>query len=307
MAWLKGLPFVMAALAIGCDKRSLDPGPGTGGGGTGSSGFDAGGDGNTGLDTRLDLPPIGVEVPHGGCGNGVLDPGEQCDDGNKAAGDGCSSICQIPRGWTCTHPGTPCTIAEVCGDAVLAASEACDDGNVYGGDGCSADCRNVEVGWYCPVNGRRCVPICGDGRTLGLETCDDDNVVSGDGCSAICLTEPSTARCGDGVMSGAEECDDGNANVPPDTDAYNYCTTACRLASFCGDGVLNGPEECDSGPGKNSVSYGNRDGCGPGCRFPHFCGDGIVDESEGEQCDLGLNNGVVGQCCTVDCKILLDC
>jgi len=181
MAWLKGLPFVMAALAIGCDKRSLDPGPGTGGGGTGSSGFDAGFDG------------------------------------------------------------------------------------------------------------------------------DDGNVVSGDGCSEICLIEPSTARCGDGVMSGAEECDDGNANVPPDTDAYNHCTTACRLASFCGDGVLNVPEECDSGPGNNSVSYGNRDGCGPGCRFPHFCGDGIVDEREGEQCDIGLNKSVVGQCCTVDCKILLDC
>jgi hypothetical protein len=64
---------------------------------------------------------------------------------------------------------------------------------------------------------------------------------------------------------------------------------------------------CDSGPGRNSVSYGNRDGCGPGCRFPHFCGDGIVDESEGEQCDFAMNNGLVGQCCTVECKVLLGC
>ena len=29
------------------------------------------------------------------CGNGTLDRGEQCDDGNKADGDGCSSICVI--------------------------------------------------------------------------------------------------------------------------------------------------------------------------------------------------------------------
>jgi cysteine-rich repeat protein len=29
------------------------------------------------------------------CGNGILDPGEQCDDGNTADGDGCSSICLI--------------------------------------------------------------------------------------------------------------------------------------------------------------------------------------------------------------------
>jgi cysteine-rich repeat protein len=42
------------------------------------------------------------------CGNGVLDQGEQCDDGNKNAGDGCSAICQIPAGWTCPAPGMPC-------------------------------------------------------------------------------------------------------------------------------------------------------------------------------------------------------
>jgi len=28
------------------------------------------------------------------CGNGILEPGEQCDDGNRVNGDGCSSSCQ---------------------------------------------------------------------------------------------------------------------------------------------------------------------------------------------------------------------
>ncbi|HSK05510.1 MAG TPA: myxococcus cysteine-rich repeat containing protein [Kofleriaceae bacterium] len=28
------------------------------------------------------------------CGNGAIEPGEQCDDGNTAGGDGCSAICQ---------------------------------------------------------------------------------------------------------------------------------------------------------------------------------------------------------------------
>ncbi|HEY1549598.1 MAG TPA: myxococcus cysteine-rich repeat containing protein [Kofleriaceae bacterium] len=32
------------------------------------------------------------------CGNGVLDPGEQCDDGNTVSGDGCSSTCQLEAG-----------------------------------------------------------------------------------------------------------------------------------------------------------------------------------------------------------------
>ncbi|MFO0757373.1 MAG: myxococcus cysteine-rich repeat containing protein [Byssovorax sp.] len=34
------------------------------------------------------------------CGNNVVEPGEQCDDGNAAAGDGCSKTCTI-EGATC--------------------------------------------------------------------------------------------------------------------------------------------------------------------------------------------------------------
>src|SRR5690606_28937535 len=29
------------------------------------------------------------------CGNGVIDAGEQCDDGNLTAGDGCSNECKV--------------------------------------------------------------------------------------------------------------------------------------------------------------------------------------------------------------------
>ncbi|HWO21034.1 MAG TPA: DUF4215 domain-containing protein, partial [Kofleriaceae bacterium] len=63
------------------------------------------------------------------CGNGFVEFGEQCDDGNTAAGDGCSATCQIEV---------------VCGDGLIAPSEQCDDGNATGGDGCSATCQ-VEL------------------------------------------------------------------------------------------------------------------------------------------------------------------
>jgi len=30
------------------------------------------------------------------CGNGVIDPGEQCDDGNAINGDACEADCTLP-------------------------------------------------------------------------------------------------------------------------------------------------------------------------------------------------------------------
>ena len=55
------------------------------------------------------------------CGNGKIDVGEACDDGNQVSGDGC-------RG--------DCGKIEVCGDGFLDQGEACDDGNLNAADGC---------------------------------------------------------------------------------------------------------------------------------------------------------------------------
>jgi len=60
----------------------------------------------------------------GHCGNGIIEDGETCEDGNTIPGDGCSADCRV----------------EVCGDGVLTADEECDDGNVVDGDGCSSTC-----------------------------------------------------------------------------------------------------------------------------------------------------------------------
>jgi len=83
-----------------------------------------------------------------GCGNGVVDPGEACDDGNTDDCDGCTSACTRTTG---------------CGDGVVCGTEACDDGNTADCDGCSATCE-VEVGFRCgdgvvdAVCGEECDP-----------------------------------------------------------------------------------------------------------------------------------------------------
>jgi cysteine-rich repeat protein len=189
-----------------------------------------------------------------------------------------------------------------CGNARIDAQETCDDWNNYPGDGCSAACL-IEVGWHCPVIGLPCAPICGDGRVVGAEGCDDGNTVAGDGCNELCQREPTPALCGDGTREGSEECDFGISN---NDQTYIGCSTSCRWLA-CGDGVVNGPEECDLGVAQNRARYANTGGCTPLCTFPHFCGDGHPDVENGEQCDLGPSNGLVGHPCTTSCKVCLDC
>jgi len=81
--------------------------------------------------------------------------GEQCDDGNTKAGDGCSKTCQIEAGWSCEVMGLPCSAAK-CGDGIQTANEACDDGNLLPTDGCTDTCT-VTDGYSCPEPGMPCV------------------------------------------------------------------------------------------------------------------------------------------------------
>ena len=81
------------------------------------------------------LPPPPDAPVAAVCGNNILEPGEECDDGNRISGDGCSSACRIEAP------------AAICGNGILEFGEKCDDGNTIPGDGCSSDCR-IEYSNY---------------------------------------------------------------------------------------------------------------------------------------------------------------
>jgi large repetitive protein len=90
------------------------------------------------LDTfnNLDLSGDECEADEPACGDGHVDAGEQCDDGNTTSGDGCSATCETEA----PPPPPPC-----CGDGHVDAGEQCDDGNTTSGDGCSATCTLEPV------------------------------------------------------------------------------------------------------------------------------------------------------------------
>ncbi|MBW2457609.1 MAG: hypothetical protein JRI68_24100 [Deltaproteobacteria bacterium] len=225
------------------------------------------------------------------CGNGTLDSGEVCDDGNNVNCDGCRADCSayetgcgdtfVCAGEVCDDGNTSdcdgcrgnCSGFETgCGDGYICGNEVCDDGNAIDCDGCRGNCSATETG-------------CGDTFICGAEVCDDGNTIDCDGCAGNCSA--TDAGCGDGILCGAEVCDDGNT-LPCDG-----CSADCGLIETgCGDGFMCGTELCDDG---NTVEC---DGCSAICTHETGCGDTIVCGEE--ECDDG--NNADGDGCSGNCK-----
>jgi cysteine-rich repeat protein len=61
------------------------------------------------------------------CGNGVLDPGEQCDDGNQAGGDCCASNCMLEADGSACDDGNAGTTGDTCTAGACAGAHAAVD------------------------------------------------------------------------------------------------------------------------------------------------------------------------------------
>jgi formylglycine-generating enzyme len=108
------LPFALLS-SCSLDRRQLELAMGSTGGepqepGTGGApsesqgGADAGVGAVTADGGAASLSPV--------CGNGVIEPGEACDDGGEAEHDGCNVACELEPGYDCSGEPSACRSCE---------------------------------------------------------------------------------------------------------------------------------------------------------------------------------------------------
>src|SRR5262245_34929582 len=178
------------------------------------------------------------------CGDGVVDSGEQCDDGNNQNGDCCSSNCQIEAAGTVCRPAAgACDVAETC----TGSSGSCPaDGFVSSSTVCRAAagvCDLVEnctgTSAACPADAKStalCRPSAGVCDVA--ESCDG----VGNTCPADALASPGTVcRPAAGICDVAETCTGANVACP--ADGVAAAATVCRPAA----GVCDVAESCTGG------------------------------------------------------------
>ncbi len=247
------------------------------------------------------------------CGDGVVDPGEECDSGTN--GSTCQSLGYYAGAGTpqcrpnCTWDTSGC--GGRCGDGVRQPErEECDqtvpDGQTcqslgyHGGtiacsSSCELDLASCESAGRC---GDESVQtgygeVC-DGANLGGQTCESLGYYGGTlachpNCTAFDVTGCAAAgRCGDGNVQTeqGEMC-----------DSSNLSGQTCESLGYYG-GVLSCLPDCSS---FNEVD----------CATVGRCGDGTVQPIYGENCDganldaqtcqtLGYYGGTLS--CLPDCS-----
>jgi cysteine-rich repeat protein len=141
-----------------------------------------------------------------GCGDNILQAGEQCDGASDAA---CPGAC----GGDCLCPG-------ICGDGFVQAGETCDDGNLVGGDCCDASCQ-LE---------------CNDANPCTADTCNPSNGA----CTNVAAPRTSCLEAGKSAFQLKQGSTDsrnqikwkwsagpqvlyGGLGSPDSTDTYSMC------------------------------------------------------------------------------------
>lgn len=231
------------------------------------------------------------------CGNGVVDPGEACDDNNREQGDGCS-VCQIDAGYECDGAPSVCVNINDCALRPCKNGSLCVDGN----EAFTCDCTGTTfTGVVCDeptdetpafVNCRGSVDEIADGycdESNNNEACGFDG---GDCCRSTC--DDADYTCGgftrvDGAILVGDLYNCVDPGACENSDEPCECAPGC-LDEFIGDGMCH--EECwnsacnwdysDLGAADCACAdVGHHEDCGGMCfddSYLSWQGDGYCDD-----------------------------
>ncbi len=186
--------------------------------------------------------------PAATCGDGRVDAGEDCDDGNLNDNDACTSVCR----------------ANICGDGLLQTGvEQCDYGDASRGGRNGAACSS-EYGATCATCTSSCRVqaqsggFCGNGIRDGREQCDSvGSCTGGTNARARCTND---AVCGEGgrcVFDGVAN-DLSCRSIGYDYANASVCTTAPYVTNADGSvaciNTTGRPEDCQVCTGSYRVS-----------------------------------------------------
>lgn len=190
--------------------------------------------------------------------NGVIDPDEQCDDGNAITGDGCDNACRIEPCYGCLGEPSMCT--------PLPDGSDCDDELFCNGtDTCASAACTIHTGDPC-VGGAECQDSCNEALDVcasaaGSPCTDDGNVCTDDECDGAgnCVHPDNFfVPCDDGAFCNGDDfclngtCSFHNGNPCVFTECAQGCDemNAVCIPSTAGiqcfdDGEVCTNDQCD--------------------------------------------------------------
>jgi len=252
-----------------------------------------------------------LQTPPAVCGNGQLDPGEDCDDGNTANGDCCSSTCTFEPVSSPCDDGLFCTVNDVCNGAGQCGGSArdcsgaggqcsigvCDEGS----GSCLSQAAN-EGGSCSDDNACTQTDSCQSGVCTGSNpvTCN-----ASDQCHDAGTCNTQTGLCSDPPKADGATCSDGNACTQTDSCQSGVCTgsnpVTCNASDQCHDaGTCNTQTGLCSDPLKaDGATCSDGDLCTTGetCQSGSCVGGTATTCNASDQChDAGTCDPSTGTC-----------